>query len=499
MPGLQHTYNDRLFLIISYVIYCSITFFGIVFHEPGRDEAQFWLMARDMNLPDMFSYLSVKGHPGLWHFLLFPLVKTGMPYFSMSVLHWLIGAGAVYLFLFYSPFSKTMKVLFVFSYYMVFLYIIEARNYNLTIAILFLIASVYNQRYNHRMLFSLLVFLLFNSNIHSFGAASALVFIYVMDANASGKIKQAAVPAFIMIVGAVLAFIQVLPSEHLHPNALIKTHILPPLNIDSIWTILTGIQHAFIPVLPEYEELKVTLLFLFFFLLLFILFLQKKSVFIFLMLSSLWLFYIFSAKYSAEWRHSGLLLIFIVFALWIDSFYRPAKNQYSERMIRYLNFSFIESAFKLFLGFCLAINVVFGLRSLQKEFLYSYSGAQETAKFIHTHFPAGTDIACYRSWRAAALSPYIPDINLWYVDREEYGSYDLYKKYEYHLSEQIIFDRINKKYRCGKPLLLLLNDSLPTEEIIKYNARLIFRNETLVWDTDEKFLLYEITIPCAEM
>ena len=57
----------------------------ILCHENWRDEAQAWLLARDLSIPELFEQMSYEGHPCLWHLLLMPLVRLGLPYISMAL------------------------------------------------------------------------------------------------------------------------------------------------------------------------------------------------------------------------------------------------------------------------------------------------------------------------------------------------------------------------------------------------------------------------------
>ena len=83
-------------VLLAYVLF-NLSF--ILCHENWRDEAQAWLLARDLSIPELFEQMSYEGHPCLWHLLLMPLVRLGLPYISMNILSLLIMAAAVALFL----------------------------------------------------------------------------------------------------------------------------------------------------------------------------------------------------------------------------------------------------------------------------------------------------------------------------------------------------------------------------------------------------------------
>src|SRR4030042_3735997 len=110
-------------------LYSAINIVLLLHHEPWEDEAQAWLIARDLDIASIFKQMAYEGSPALWHMLLLPFAKTGLPYMSEFILHLIIAIAAVAVFILYAPFSRVTKVLFIFSYYMGYEYSIIARSY----------------------------------------------------------------------------------------------------------------------------------------------------------------------------------------------------------------------------------------------------------------------------------------------------------------------------------------------------------------------------------
>ncbi len=127
-------------------LYAVITLITAFFHEPWRDEAQAWLLARDLSPLGLIREMGYDGSPALWHFILMPFAKAGIPYPAMQFIHWGIAVTAVAIFLYKSPFHLIFKILFIFSYYMIYEYSIIARSYILSILFLFSIASIYREK-----------------------------------------------------------------------------------------------------------------------------------------------------------------------------------------------------------------------------------------------------------------------------------------------------------------------------------------------------------------
>ena len=58
------------FNLILVLVYAGLTLYTLLHHEPWRDEAQAWLLARDLGPVELLHQLPMEGTPGLWHFLL---------------------------------------------------------------------------------------------------------------------------------------------------------------------------------------------------------------------------------------------------------------------------------------------------------------------------------------------------------------------------------------------------------------------------------------------
>ena len=64
-------------------------------HEPWRDEAHTWLIARDLSYGGMIQQMHYEGYPALWFWMQAPLAKLGLPFASLGVLNALCATLAV--------------------------------------------------------------------------------------------------------------------------------------------------------------------------------------------------------------------------------------------------------------------------------------------------------------------------------------------------------------------------------------------------------------------
>jgi hypothetical protein len=114
-------------------LWIVIVSFTIRYHEKWADEAQAWLLARDLSLRAIwFHELRYEGSPGLWHTILwiaqhaFHAKYDALGYIGMA------GATAgVALLIFKAPFPRFVRWPLAFTYFMVYQYAVIARPYTL--------------------------------------------------------------------------------------------------------------------------------------------------------------------------------------------------------------------------------------------------------------------------------------------------------------------------------------------------------------------------------
>src|SRR5687768_8892604 len=114
--------NERTLLLTLLLVYLALAALALSFHEPFCDEAHVWLSVRDSSLSAVLSRASHAGTPTLWYFMVAPLARLGLPYFSMHLLHLLIATAAVAVLFFRSSLPPLTRILLGFSYYMLFEY-----------------------------------------------------------------------------------------------------------------------------------------------------------------------------------------------------------------------------------------------------------------------------------------------------------------------------------------------------------------------------------------
>ena len=182
-------------LILSF--YTLFSFVLVFLHEPWRDEAQFWLLARDASLPEILGNISKEGIPPLWQLMIKPFVLLGLPYYpTMDIISFVLVAAAAWIFVKKAPFQRFVKYILLFSPVFIYSYSTISRSYALIPIAIVLLAVVYPKRLQRPIRYGLLIALLFETHVILWGMVAALAVEYLISTVQAYKkdksIKQAA-------------------------------------------------------------------------------------------------------------------------------------------------------------------------------------------------------------------------------------------------------------------------------------------------------------------
>lgn len=173
-------------IFLAYMIFNSIL---LARHELWRDEANVWLMARELSPIQLFREIKYQGHPCLWYLLVMPLAKLGLPFRSIGILSLSVMAVTAGLFLWKAPFNTLVKVVCVFSPIFSYFYADIARNYCLIAFLLMLLAWCYPQRNRKGFWYGLLLGLLVQSDTIAIAPAGMLSLVWLWE-NVSASLKE---------------------------------------------------------------------------------------------------------------------------------------------------------------------------------------------------------------------------------------------------------------------------------------------------------------------
>lgn len=483
-----------------------------IHHESWRDESEVWLIARDS--PGLFALLrqiGYTGSPALWYLLVYPLAQSGLPYASMAALHFVLGLGAVALFIFYAPLTFWQKVLFVFGYYVMYEYTVIMRSYILTVLMLFALAAVYKERFRIPVPYSAGLFFLANANVHGLVIAMVLGGFYAAELfleKRPAAEKKYFYAGVIFLAGIVLAVVQLWPPKDLHIEYKMWFANYTPAGQPHIF--FQAFTQAFFPVSGFHTNFwntnilsmrgggllgagcAVFLGWLFF--------ASRPRVLGLYFLLNLVLAGIFIGKRWSGYRHSGLLYIVFIFCLWVSSAY--AENSFFKKNRLWGSWDIPRLRNGVLLAL-LSVHVFGGVVAAYYEFRCEFSPGKKAAKYLLESGYLGPEtlVMSWPSHTVESILPYIPkgDARFYQFGPDRYATYITWdqKAYEslFMSAEQIISksDQAVLENKFYTTLFILSDDLTRSPEFnARYESLAAFDGGVVA---DERFYIWRLRKP----
>ncbi|MDO4982634.1 MAG: hypothetical protein Q4E35_03655 [Eubacteriales bacterium] len=254
----------KVFFIILLVLYAAFHIYVIQYHEAWRDEAQAWTIAKNTSLREMFSLLSVEGHPALWFLFLRFFAKLGLSYPYISYLSLALMTAALALLFFKSPFPDVVKFLLSLGAVFFYFYSVVSRVYAMVVLIVILLAVYWPQKYEKPILYGILIALLFQTHIVMSGMAIGLMLcMLIRCTKKEWRTKRQITGTAIAFLSLCLLILELLPAKDAPASISVSVKdVLSQLNIQSLYTSLCVIYslifHSFFESVPL--QLKMALL-----------------------------------------------------------------------------------------------------------------------------------------------------------------------------------------------------------------------------------------------
>ena len=424
-------------------------------HEPWRDEAHTWLIARDLSCGGIVQQMHYEGYPPLWFWLQAPLAKQGLPFASLGILNALCATLAVAVMVYFSPFALWQKALIAFSYGLFCCYGMVWRCYSLLILALFLVAAVYPARHRRPLLYALCVVLLANVHVLSLGVALLFLLGFIVGVVRRHSVWSREVArADTKTAGPASAQLQ--PKELAQSGAanasatiFLPTNLLACLIMAAGVTLLVlqlrqppdcrspGLFPFFKPMVPlgflamAFDPVGRLPAVPFYFcsLAAFVLLLwdlrKARDVFWLLLLTYLGWCYVFTFKSTnpAAW-HNGLLLIMMIVACWIGRATSPPTSSLDVHM---QNERFRWRCDLPLREAIVFASLVYGMLNvpdwIYREIRYPFSAGQEAATVLR-NVSLSEPIVAYPLAHGQSLLPYLPGRKFWGLEMGRFDTFD---------------------------------------------------------------------------
>lgn len=167
-------------IVIS--LWVIVTIVRCIFHQPWYDEAQAWIIAKQLSFIDIIALMKNEGHTFLWYLLIMPFAKADLWYpIPMQVLNWIFSFVAILILWKKAPLNPITKTIVTFSYPFVAQLPVIARCYSIGVMFLFMLAALYNDRLKKPIIYSVLITLCANTSVMALFGAVAFGFIFAFD------------------------------------------------------------------------------------------------------------------------------------------------------------------------------------------------------------------------------------------------------------------------------------------------------------------------------
>lgn len=468
---------DRIALFVGWL---ALAAWFCLTHVFWRDEVRaFSLALSGSNVIDMLRNVHGEGHPALWYLIL----RGGHDLFPyrevLPVAAALVGISAMAILTFCSPFRSAIVGIVLFSFYGAFEYVAVARNYGLSVLVMFAIAALYSRTRNS-LWFGLLVAILCNTNVPScFLAAGFLLFRFVELLTEKPSPARRDVLIFIgngllAAVGAYLCFRTVYPTFN---DAAVSSHLqhldaagVVNALIDRTW----GFSHlgfnGFLPLPMDAILLAISCFGL----------VRKPAAIAAAVAALLALKLFFYFVYVSYYRHEVLYLMFLLSLFWLVA--EDAGGTWQTTKLQ-------EKA--QFVGIAVfAALLVFQAARLIAPVKAQFSGAP---------FSRAADVG--RLLQRPELSnaivmgdpdtmleplPYYANNPLWFVRQQRFGKVvRLANNARHELTlRDILADAESLHRQTGRPIVFLSHLELQTRQVIEH--RVMFNDATILRPEDVK-------------
>jgi len=324
---------------LLWCVWLAFALFAVAHHAMWRDEIRALSFAeRGHSFADMIVQIRGFGHPALWHILLRSALSIYPNPVVLPAVAFLIGAAGAALLAFKAPFRPLLLALALFSAFSTYEYVAVARNYGISVLILYAIAWAWPRYRDRPGVLGSLLFLLCNTNVHSVVLANALLLFWLVE-----LVQQRAerdrrawasllVAVALVVVGVAVCVWQVYPP--------VDSAAMLPSGQSGIgrflMSLVENIGPCFHQLMPE--DLRSAIPVVVLLPILLILSIMGLQPFHGAVLASaaalVGMELVFQLIYPGFYRHQALFIAFLITMIWIVENKRPPEVRYSNAIGR---------------------------------------------------------------------------------------------------------------------------------------------------------------------
>jgi len=357
------------------LLYSTVVLWVLPYHEKWADEAQAWLIARDLDLKTIwFHELRYEGSPGLWHTILWVAQHVfHAPYDSIGYIGVAFAIAGAAVLIFFAPFPRYVRWPLAFTYVMVYQYAVIARPYTL-LPLLAYAAAICFKDQSHPGRITMVLALLALLTLHGAIIAGCLGLAYFVQFVRSWPEKPLPLKRAFIAWSAVLAFVFLFIALILKPTPDVAEFAIKSPTVRQLLGdlppqpgVLTKLKSVTCGTFLDYwipSILAIVFLVIWSFL-------RKRALEMAFPVLLLIALYAFVHGYP---HHHGATFIAAIAGFWIAW---PLKNELHSSG----NLWLLRSAV-LFLGLLSTVNILDAAETIRREIRYPYSGAEDAANYL---------------------------------------------------------------------------------------------------------------------
>jgi hypothetical protein len=444
--GLRRQRLPRIILLGAWLI---LVLWLASRHVFWRDEVRAFSLALSGNgIVQMLHNVHGEGHPALWYLILRVGHDLTHSPAVLQVAGTTIGIGAMAILAWRAPFRAAIVGLILFSLYGAFEYVVMARNYGISVLVMFALAALY-PRIRDTLWLGVILALLCNTNVPSCLLAAAFLLFRFVELLMAGRRPARremivfAGNAVLALVGAILCFITVFPTFNDAASPAYADGIGPAL----ILSRLIHSPHGFATLGMSFPLLVIACLG----------FIRKPAALAaaFSALAMLKLFFVM--VYPSSYRHELLYLVFLITLYWMTI--EGAGGSWRDKpWVRS-----VELAGTWVFAALLLVQT--GLLYFPLHFEWTgvpYSRSADAAAVLRRPDLRGAIIMADPDTMAEPLAHYAPGHPLWFLRMQKFGNVVQLSRSARRVItlDDILADARRLHDRTGRPILFLSKPEL---------------------------------------
>ena len=457
--------NKKSFIIniVWIFLYAIFTLIVVLHHEIWADEAQAWVVVRDLDILGIIRHVRTEGHPLLWYFSLLPLAKLNLSVLSMQILNWLLVVISVGILIFKSPFHFFSKIAITLSSGFLYWYVAIARSYCLIPLFMFLIASFYQKQKEHPFIYAFLIIALANTHVIMLGFCTALAIIFLWN----NRDKKSIIAAGLMFLS--FAFLTGYLWNSQNENIIVQNSQVLPFpqciffaierSVHSIYNSTNWIYYTIFCIFTLYAVIITAV--------------KNKSLLFVYIFSTIFQFCIYIFIWGQLPQRTYTLLLVIIFCFWI--IFKNLDNK-------------LKITTNIIIALTFLLSVPKGFDFIKKDIKESFSDGYMAAKFIQRNIPEDSFIVSNYPLTTVSISAYLPqNKGKWKFFSPNYNDFYSYSKWDQKLNPSFTPLPLAEYLKTRKEIYVIMSAGSFYDDLIP-----IYASSDKVFNNQEKFAIYHI-------